>query len=175
MGRNLMQTIGYHSFNYKQIATQLNIRNASIHHYFPSKEDLALAVINADKEDFNFLMDHVKAFSPSKKIKALVDNYDQFYKNGKKLCVISTFGTSFNDVSDRIQNATADYGRIVNDWFENVLTEGLQSGEFTFKNDVKGVTALWMAALPGSLLVGRLHGQAYFDQTIGLLQQSLKQ
>jgi len=174
LARNLMQTIGYHSFNYKQIATQLNIKNASIHHYFPAKEDLALAVINQDKEDFGTLTAHVKSSAPSEKVKALLDNYVQFYKNGKKLCVISTFGTSFNDVSDKIQMAASGYGKIVNNWFEEVLTEGLKTGEFTFKDDVKGVAALWMATLPGSLLVGRLHGDAYFDQTIKRLQQSLK-
>lgn len=174
LGRNLMQVVGYHSFNYKQIATQLNIKNASIHHYFPMKDDLAVAVIEQDKQDFKALAEGVKSATSTEKVGALVDIYTQYYKNGKRLCVVSTFGISYNDVSEKIQAASSAYGKLINDWFKDVLTEGLKTGEFTFKDTVESLTALWMAALPGSLLVGRMHGEAYFDQTIARLQQTLK-
>jgi len=36
---------GYHSFSFRQIATELGIKSASIHYHFPSKEDLGVAVM----------------------------------------------------------------------------------------------------------------------------------
>ena len=56
----------------------------------------------------------------------------------------------------------------------DVLIEGLKTGRFTFKNDVKDVAALWKDTFLGNLITGRLHGQAFFNQTISLLQKSLK-
>jgi len=56
----------------------------------------------------------------------------------------------------------------------DVLIEGLKTGRFTFKNDVKEVAALWIDALLGNLIIGRLHGRLFFNQTISLLQKSLK-
>jgi TetR/AcrR family transcriptional repressor of nem operon len=175
LGRNLMQVVGYHSFNYKQVATQLNIKNASIHHYFPSKDDLAIAVIEQDKADFKALIQSISSQSPTQKVEALVDNYTQYFKNGRKLCVISTFGTSFNDVSEKIQQASRDHGALVSNWFKGILTDGLQTGEFTFKGTVEETTALWMATLPGCLILGRMHGDEYFDQAINRLKKTLKE
>jgi len=175
LGRDLMQTIGYHSFNYKQVATQLDIKNASIHHYFPSKEDLALAVIRQDQEDFKALIQSVSHKTPTQKLEALIYNYTEYFKNGKKLCVISTFGTSFNDVSLEIQKATEEYGALVNDWLKSVFTEGRKTGDFTFKGKIEEITALWRATLPGSLMVGRMHGKNYFDFIIRHLKKSLRE
>ena len=45
LSRNAIQSLGYHSFNYRQIADELKIKNAAIHHYFPAKEDLGVAVV----------------------------------------------------------------------------------------------------------------------------------
>jgi TetR/AcrR family transcriptional repressor of nem operon len=174
LGRNLMQEIGYHSFNYKQIATKINIKNSSIHHYFPSKDDLAVAVIEQDKADFKALTQSIQSQSATEKVQALVDNYTQYFKNGRKLCVISTFGTSFNDVSESIRIASREHGALVGKWFKDVLVDGLATGEFTFKGDPDETTALWMSALPGCLIIGRMHGDEYFDLAMNRLKQTLK-
>src|SRR5690349_8743281 len=42
---SLMQRCGYNAFSYADIAEQIGIRKASIHYYFPSKHDLAQAVV----------------------------------------------------------------------------------------------------------------------------------
>lgn len=175
LGRTYMQTIGYHSFNYKQIALQLNIKNASIHHYFPSKEDLALAVIEKDKQDFLGMIKHLATETPTENAEALLTNYIAYFKDGRKLCVISTFGTTFNDVSEKIQLASSAYAAVVIKWLTETFTAGLKSKEFLFKESPEDMTAIWMAALPGSLFVGRMHGEAYFEKIINRLRTSLEE
>lgn len=175
LARNYMQTIGYHSFNYKLIALQLNIKNASIHHYFPSKEDLALAVIEKDKQDFLGMIRHLATETPADNVEALLTNYNEYFKNGRKLCIISTFGTVFNDVSEKIQMASGAYAGLVIKWLTEMFTAGVKSKEFLFKESPEDMTAIWMAALPGSLSIGRMHGSAYFDRIINRLRTALKE
>ncbi|WP_179412703.1 TetR/AcrR family transcriptional regulator [Mucilaginibacter sp. E4BP6] len=175
LGRSYMQTIGYHSFTYKQIAIELGIKNSSIHHYFPFKEDLALAVIEKDKHDFKFMVESIKAESPTARAEALLNNYTQYFKDGQKLCVISTFGTSFNDISKNIQRSASEYIALVIKWLTDIFKEGLESNEFSFKDSPEDMTAIWVSALPGSLSVGRMHGVDYFDQIISRLKKSLKE
>lgn len=43
---------GYHSFSFRQIASELEIKSASIHYHFPSKEDLGAAVAKRYIEEF---------------------------------------------------------------------------------------------------------------------------
>jgi len=174
LGKNYMQAVGYHSFNYKMIANQLKIKNASIHHYFPSKEDLALAVIEKDQEDFNNLAKSVNAGSPLAKAELMLGIYTNFFNDGQKLCVISTFESSFNNVSDKIQTAARAYTVFLIKWLTDAFEEGLQSKEFQFKGSAQGMAVMWMASLPGSILVGRMVGAEYFHQIINRLRSSLK-
>ncbi|MBB4046226.1 AcrR family transcriptional regulator [Bacteroides reticulotermitis] len=39
MADELIKTIGYNAFSYADISKQLNIKNAAIHYYFPTKSD----------------------------------------------------------------------------------------------------------------------------------------
>lgn len=42
---NLMRTKGYAAFSYADLADIIGIRKASIHHHFPTKEDLGIAIV----------------------------------------------------------------------------------------------------------------------------------
>ena len=44
IGLELLQTRGYASFSYADLSERLGITKASIHHHFPSKEDLGVAL-----------------------------------------------------------------------------------------------------------------------------------
>ena len=44
--RNFIVTGGYNGFSYADIAGEVGIRKASIHHHFPSKTDLGIAVVD---------------------------------------------------------------------------------------------------------------------------------
>ncbi|MFM5701019.1 TetR/AcrR family transcriptional regulator [Aeromonas caviae] len=42
---SLMRTKGYAAFSYADLAESVGIRKASIHHHFPTKEDLGVAIV----------------------------------------------------------------------------------------------------------------------------------
>src|SRR5271170_2575953 len=41
----LLGTVGYASFSYRDLAEKVGIRTASIHYHFPSKSDLGVALV----------------------------------------------------------------------------------------------------------------------------------
>jgi len=172
-GRKISQKIGYHAFNYKQIATALNIKNSSIHHYFPTKEDLAVAIIERDRYEFEQLIKAIDNESSMKKVETFLSIYANYYTDGEKLCVMSTFGMTFNEVSESIRNASINYSTEVIKWLNEVFRNGLHAGEFTFSESPEEMTAIWMAALPGSLVVGRMQGVSSFYQIINSLESRL--
>jgi len=174
LGKSFIRTIGYHSFNYKMIATELGIKNASIHHYFPTKEDLALAVIEKDGEDFKAQAKSLEGKSATEKVEVLLDGYTWSFNDGRKLCLNGAFESCFNDVSDKIQQASINYVNVICKWLTKVFEDGLRTGEFKFKESAEEMASMWMASLPGSLLVGRVAGQVRFNQVINRLRNSLK-
>lgn len=173
LARDYIQKIGYHSFNYKQIATQLNIKNAAIHHYFPSKEDLGLAVIEKDKQEFLSMNKHFEGTSPKEMAEAILNNYNQYFNDGNKLCIIGTFESSYNDMPENIKVAATQYLEVVNNWLVDVFKQGLASGEFKFRIKPEDMADFWSATLPGTLQVGRLRGADSFNRMLNALRESL--
>jgi TetR/AcrR family transcriptional repressor of nem operon len=174
LARNYIQTVGYHAFNYKQIATVLNIKNAAIHHYYPSKEDLGLAVIEKDRNDFADMVACTAKAEPAEQLGALIDNYERYFNDGHKLCLIGTLGSAFHDVPEKIQQATIQYSNLVQDWLVAVMQEGLDTGAFNFEGTAQEMANKWAAILPGSLQMGRWRGEAYFNEVMHGLRTSLK-
>ena len=43
---------GYNGFSYADLAREIGIRKASIHHHFPTKADLGLALIERYNQNF---------------------------------------------------------------------------------------------------------------------------
>jgi len=174
LGRDYMQRIGYHSFNYKQIADDLHIKNASIHHYFPTKEDLGLAVIEKDRQDFLVVEQRLRKAKPTEKLDALIEIYNNYFHGGQKLCVLSSFAACYNELTERMQLATSQYAELMASWLTEVFKEGLATGDFTFRQPVEEVVNQWMATLPGALLIGRNRGFAHYELVINGLKKALK-
>src|SRR5690349_365332 len=39
-----MREAGYHGFSFRELAAEIGIKSASVHHHFPTKADMAVAV-----------------------------------------------------------------------------------------------------------------------------------
>lgn len=170
LGRSYIMHLGYHSFNYKMIATNLNMKNAAVHHYFPAKEDLGLAVIEKDRADFQERISSISDVSADVKLKAILDVYSGYFQKDKNLCMSGTFGSAYTDIPERLKQAVGQNLAIVSIWLNEVFEEGHRSGRLVFEGSPAAMSNLWITALTGSLVVGRIKGDQYFQE----LQQTLK-
>lgn len=174
LGRDFIQQVGYHSFKYQQIATVLNIKNAAIHHYFPGKEDLGVAVIKKDHQDFLKAKDTVALKNSVAKTEMLLGAYTSYFKAGKNLCVIGSCASAAAETPKQMQVAAKDYFDDLISWLSDVFKEGLKSGEFTFKEKPAELATLWMATLPGTLQLSKLNGAKFFEQSLNQLRKTYK-
>jgi TetR/AcrR family transcriptional repressor of nem operon len=174
LGRDLVQRMGYHSFRYQLIAKELDIKNAAIHHYFPGKEDLGVAIIQKDLADFQDMTRMVEKESPTAKAELLLTSYKGFLRTGKGLCVIGSCASAYSEIPERMKAAASDYCGRLNMWLTDVFREGQQTGEFGFTGRPEEMTALWTATLPGALQVAQMQGEAWFDNVMLQLKKALK-
>jgi TetR/AcrR family transcriptional repressor of nem operon len=179
LAREYIQRVGYPLFNYKQIALELNIKNAAVHHYFPAKEDLGLAVVEKDREDFHQLVKQLANASPTEKAESMLQMYRQYFYNGtggfgNKLCIISTYGSAYASIPLKMQQGASVYLNEIVQWLNATFEEGRQLNELQFEGEPEDITNLWVNNLPGSLLQGRILGPEFFDRAINLLRLSIK-
>lgn len=86
--QEIIQKRGYNGFSYADISEEIGIRKASIHHHFPSKEALAIAVIQRYRESFN--LDLVRIAAEGKDWLDKIRRYSKLYESvlhENKLCL----------------------------------------------------------------------------------------
>ena len=87
LGENLIRTKGYNAFSYQDISTELGIKNAAVHYYFPSKENLGTSIVKTNIQRFEEMIDnmHSRGFDEWQQldtfIKIYINNYCQIYAN----------------------------------------------------------------------------------------------
>ena len=62
----LIQSNGFHGFSYADVAKELDIRKASIHHHFATKADLGIAFCQLKCEQLQQLESHLKTLPSAK-------------------------------------------------------------------------------------------------------------
>lgn len=157
---SLIQTQGYNAFSFRDIANQIGIKTSSIHYHFPTKPDLANAVItrysNAFMQAFENLTNDF-SIKYRKKIHLFLDYFfsNSFFAN-KKMCLGGTLGVDVLTLPDSTQLEVRALVKRMEKCLEELLLQGKASGEFQFKGSAKIEATMIMSLLEGALLLARL-------------------
>lgn len=168
----LIQTKGYNAFSFKDIAAAVNIKTASIHYHFPSKEALGVAVIAWHEEKISALLadiDRNDALSTREKVQTFFDAILELtFKAENKMCLGGMFASDVQSLPLAIQNQVKKFFTTILTWLEQLLsTHG-------FKGASSAIAKQIIALIEGGLLLARLYGDVsfleevrhYIDQTI---------
>ncbi|KXU15383.1 Transcriptional regulator, TetR family [Streptococcus oralis] len=127
---DLIQKRGVNGFSFADIATEIGIKKASIHYYFPSKQDLVLRVIALYSENFAYDLQMIKDRETS-----ITDRLSQFaglYRRNletDKLCLCTMLSTENHSLSDSINQAVAAFFQMNHDWLHEVFKETTLSSQ----------------------------------------------
>lgn len=170
----LIQTKGYNAFSFKDIATVINIKTASIHYHFPSKEALGVAVIawHADKIAGVLLeINNDRSLSIRGKVQKFFDAVLMLtFNTENKMCLGGMFASDLQSLPVAIQNQVKKFFSMILDWLEELLiVNGLP------KEASLSIAKQIIALLEGALLLARLYGDATFLEEVRLyIEQTIK-
>lgn len=104
LAQELIQKQGYNGFSYADISQAVGIRKASIHHYFPSKEDLVVMVVRRYRERFvGFL---AKIAVEGKSWDAKIRKYAKLYEavlQEDRLCLCGTLASDVETLPEALK------------------------------------------------------------------------
>lgn len=177
--QDLIQRLGANGISYQHISDAVGIRKASIHHHFPTKEDLIEALLERYNNYFLGLVDDVFArpIGAKKKLTKYVELFEATLNTEKcdKACLCGVLGAE-------IATLGLESGLKIKSFYEGnekrlaaVLEEGKRTGEFRFKGDTNAAAALVFALLEGTALIARAHGGVkQFRRIVGQLHDLLE-
>lgn len=172
----LVRTHGYAGFSYNDLSLAVGIRKASIHYHFPSKTDLALALLENYGERYDHAMEAIRSRTDDglERVSAYAELYLKGIENNQG-CLCAAFSAELITLPEEIRaGVTAFFQRHV-DWLEQVLREGRRNGTINKKVVPAHSARMVMATLEGALLMERLlSGTIGFKQTLSVLRSSLR-
>ena len=85
VAQDLIQRLGVNAMSYHHISEAVGIRKASIHHHFPSKEDLLEEVLKRYQLGFTKIVDQIidSDLSPTTKLRRYMGLFEATLQEGK--------------------------------------------------------------------------------------------
>jgi len=166
IGRARVQALGYNALSFREIAKEVGIKSASIHHHFPTKGDLGAALARRYTEDGVNYLDGLmaKTQDPKALIKGYTDIFRAALVNDNRMCLCGIMAAEYQDLPDEVRTEVDAFTDANVKWLVGVLS--LEQGNAKRQTLEQKALAIF-SALEGAQLVSRGRNDiAVFDQTV---------
>ncbi len=154
----LAQTRGFGGFSYADIAQDLDLRKASIHHHFPTKADLGRELIARYRAGFLAALARIDASgSPPTRLRRYVRLYADVLRAGR-MCLCGMLAAEVDTLPGTVTEALRSFFVENEAWVARLLSEGRRGGTLRFSGAARDNARTIVATLEGAMLVARSFG-----------------
>lgn len=167
---------GYDGFSYADLAADVGIRKASIHHHFPTKADLALALIARYSENFFSRLNQINELHPTggARLRAYLSACRDALDGGRKLCLCVAFCTGRDGLSPEVLAKLDLFHLTLTVWLGHVFAVGKADNSIVDVIDVASEAHACLAQTEGAQLIARAAmDPERFDAAVARLLQRI--
>jgi TetR/AcrR family transcriptional repressor of nem operon len=163
IAQEYIQKVGFHAFSYRDIAERVGIRTASIHYHFPTKADLAKAIVERVRAVTDTAIAEIdaKGGSASERLRRFCGLFLQTWGEGDRLCPMCMLAMGQDAIPDDVQAGVREFWRGGEQWVAQTVRDGQATGEFIGDLRPEAVGRTFVAALEGGMVAAR----AFSDRT----------
>ncbi len=149
---------GYNGFSYADISGVIGIRKASIHHHFPTKNELVAVLVDQYRrqasDGLNALDERIP--SPLDRLEAYLSFWQKCIKDASApICVCAMLASEMTILPDDIASRVRAHFQRLAQWLEGVLKSGADQGVLRIADTPGQEAQLFMAAVHGAMLSAR--------------------
>lgn len=171
--RSLIVRGGYNSFSYADISSVVGIRNASIHHHFPSKSDLVRKLVAQYREEAEAGIAELErnVSDPLEQLRAYIGYWERCIADATHpFCVCALLAGEIPVLPEAVALEVRAHFRRLSDWLASVLERGAAQGRLALTGTAKADAEMLMATVHGAMLSARAYGDA---ETFGAITHPL--
>lgn len=173
--QRLVQQRGFNGFSYADIADEVGIRKASLHHYFPSKTDLGLALVDVYSARFESELRRIGGLSL--RADANLTAYVALYRGAleaDRMCLCGMLASEALTLDAAMLPGLKRFFMRNAEWLTEVLAAGKSQRLFALPGAAADHARVFLSTLQGALLIARATGDhEAFDRTSSLLISGL--
>ena len=167
---------GFDGFSYADLARDVGIRKASIHHHFPTKADLSIALMQRYYDSFRNVCAEIDAreTTGAARLDALIEQYRLAIDGGKTLCLCVSFSTSRASLPEDVIAQISRFRTMMISWIETAFEQGRSDGTIAGVRNPAHEAAATLPLLEGAQLSARAEeNPQLFNNAIQLLTSRL--
>lgn len=171
----LLTSRGFNGFSYRDISSHLGVRNAAIHYHFPTKTDLALALIDEYRKVLRKGTSEFMAYGGSalEQLEGFFDFTTKQCHVGRCICPFGAFSVDYNELPDELRKSTQLFMDETIKWLTTVMEVGRDSGEFDFIGNARSRALIVLTSLQGARQLARIHGIELLEEVVDQVRQDL--
>jgi TetR/AcrR family transcriptional repressor of nem operon len=161
--RSLIIAGGYNGFSYADISKVVGIRNASIHHHFPSKSDLVRTLVARyrDEAQAGIAALERNVSGPGEQLRAYTGYWEACITDATaSFCVCALLAAEIPVLPEEVALEVRAHFRALSAWLTSVLERGAKQGSIRLTGAAKGEAEVFMATVHGAMLSARAYGDA---------------
>ena len=173
--QNLLLEKGYNGFSYKHISTQLGIKNAAVHYYFPTKEDLGVAIIQRVRRRFQKWIHRssIQEMNAWGKLDWFFSIYETYSAGGNRTCFLANLEAEFDTIPPFLQEEARALNAELLDWLSHLVRSGRQQGAFIFEGTPENKAIIILASIQGALQIARVTTYDSFKTSLQQIKSDL--
>ena len=176
VAERLVQVRGFNAFSYADIAKDVGVRKASLHHHFPTKGILGAALIERYHRRFFEALAAIDAddADAGDRLEAYAGLYGAVLRR-KRMCLCGMLATDAATLPKAMRDRIAGFFDENETWLAGVLEAGRRRGELRFDGPATPLAEVIVSSLEGAMLVSRASGSArHFDHVAKRLLDSVR-
>ena len=149
---------GFSAFSYADIADTVNIRKASIHHHFPTKAGLVVAVLRRHRSRIAAGMEALDTQIENPLVR--IKHYFKYWEGciegqSQSFCIGALLGAEMPSLPEDVQAEVRSHFATLTEWFERTLKAGTKARTIQLPGTVATEAQLLIAVLHGGMLSAR--------------------
>lgn len=159
--RSLLIEGGYNGFSYADIAKVVGIRNASIHHHFPSKADLVRTLVARYREEAEAGIAALERRFPDpvQQLQAYTGYWEACIRDATApICVCAVLASQIPVLPPEIALEVRAHFRALSAWLTSALARGAGQGSLRLTGTARTEAETFMACVHGAMLSARAYG-----------------
>ncbi|PJX22228.1 TetR family transcriptional regulator [Advenella sp. S44] len=150
----LMRTKGYAAFSYADLVDDVGIKKASIHHHFPTKEDLGVAVVEEYISNIRGELANIEA-----KTEVTIERLEAFFAlfrasaEVEMLPLCGALAAEMSALPEGLRRLTHVFFDMQIDWLSSVLQRGIEQGEIPAGDGARKKAFAILSLLEGSCFI----------------------
>lgn len=170
---DLIETQGFCAFSYADLARTVGIRKPSIHHHFPAKADLGVAVVEELLAEVRAGWAELERRHPSARARlaALFACVREKARSGDRICPVGALQAELNALPPPVRAAIGGLAAAYHETLAAWLEEGRRAGELAFPGSSEAMAQVVVCVMQAGLQRQRSNPGETVDAALAQLER----